>query len=196
MRPPPSPPLLPGKAWTALLLAIARCSDERLYSYERDSRTLCFRGTSSWREMRHELRHARVAHPYGGAVHKGFCDLYATVQPEIVRLRPATVCGYSLGAALAVLAAADLEAHGAAPCAVAAFACPRVGNEEFAHAYNERLGAATTTVLNTADFVTSVPLRLQHVGRVVTFRNATGDWLTRHTLPTYYMAMAHGRSDY
>ena len=78
-----------------------------------------------------------------------------------------TVTGHSLGAALAVLCAIDLqynfENH---DIEVYLFGCPRVGNAAFAKSYNKRI-FKTLRVSNGNDIVTKIPpaiLGFRHVG--------------------------------
>lgn len=83
------------------------------------------------------------------------------------------ITGHSLGAALATLMAARLaqdKVYGVH--AVHTFGSPRVGDAEFARAYEAALGHCTFRVVNGEDLVTRVPpgaLHYEHVGQVVYF---------------------------
>jgi triacylglycerol lipase len=90
--------------------------------------------------------------------------LQSLVLPGVKRI---AICGHSLGAALAVLCAADMQA--AFPdrqVEVILFGCPRVGNRNFCEHYN-RVVPNTLRVENGNDIVTKVPPKIfgyRHVG--------------------------------
>ena len=75
-----------------------------------------------------------VNHPTLGWVHAGFLASAASIIDPIestIGNQPYTICGHSLGGALALLLAAMLIDRGVAPVKVAAFAPPRVGAAQF-----------------------------------------------------------------
>ena len=123
-----------------------------------------FRGTKTLDDWLSDFTFPQVAHPWGQA-EDGFSDLYAQcsadVQASVQRARAAPnvfVTGHSLGAGLAVLAAADLVNSGVAPgAAMYTFAGPRVGDLSFAAQFNRRV-AVRWRVVNTEDIVTTVPI--------------------------------------
>ena len=67
------------------------------------------------------------------------------------------ITGHSLGGALAILAALELNYQKLKPELVVTFGQPRVGNAAFAACYNELLGDRTIHVINAADPVPLLP---------------------------------------
>lgn len=64
-----------------------------------------------------------------GSVHCGFMDAWEVISAEVIATigdKPVTLVGHSLGAAIALLAAASLTLTGKPPVAVYAFEPPRV----------------------------------------------------------------------
>lgn len=105
-----------------------------------------------------------------GKVHRGIAEYLDSIWPEIkstlesVRTKgqSAWLTGHSLGGAMAVLAAARLVAdhpeisvHG-----VVTFGQPRVGDADFARAYNAVLGDRTIRCISNRDIVARVPQRI------------------------------------
>ena len=88
-----------------------------------------------------------------------------------VATMPIFVTGHSLGAALAVLTADELERR--RPGSVAAvytFGMPRAGDAGFASAYDALLGSRTYRLVHGSDLVATVPpstLGAHHVGRLL-----------------------------
>lgn len=136
---------------------------------------VCFRGTSSGKDALVDLKFFKTKAFGGrGKVHRGFNGALDSVW---VRLKAAVdalggdkklfVCGHSLGAALAQLAAHRFALEGYKVSQVYVYGSPRVGNREFRGAYNELLGEQTFLHINNKDIVTQVPLRLlgfHHLG--------------------------------
>jgi hypothetical protein len=126
---------------------------------------ISFRGTSSLENLITDLTFSKVDSPYGrGKIHRGFMKAYASVQialnsavDDLGQGHVLFVTGHSLGAALAQLAAYDLAAKGNDVAAVYVFGSPRVGNKDFASAYNQRLEDRTFLHINNKDLVTRVP---------------------------------------
>jgi len=83
-------------------------------------------------------------------VHRGFTVLYESMRSSIVaKLKPNAqiiVCGHSLGAALAILCAADLKKNYAADTLCVALSPPRAGNYFFAKSFNNSFNCTTNTV--------------------------------------------------
>jgi triacylglycerol lipase len=118
-----------------------------------------FRGTESIFDWLADFSIPQTAHPWG-KVEKGFDFIYqqcaGSVKAAVERSpgAPLVVTGHSLGAALAVLASADLAAM--AP-QMYTFAGPRVGDIAFAGQFNQKV-PVRWRVVNTEDVVTTVPL--------------------------------------
>jgi hypothetical protein len=100
----------------------------------------------------------------GPRVHNGFERAFKSVWPDILPVlsrsqRPLFFAGHSLGAALALLAAAQLT-----PTAVYAYGCPRIGNA----AFTARLAQVPIyRIVHGDDLVAAVPpelLGFRHVG--------------------------------
>ena len=120
-----------------------------------------FRGTESVFDWLADLSIPQIPHPWG-LVEKGFDFIYrqctGSVQAAVGRAPGAQilVTGHSLGAALAVLASADLAINGIVP-RMYSFAGPRVGNPSFAGQFNQKV-PVHWRIVNTEDIVTTVPL--------------------------------------
>ncbi|MGS0975533.1 lipase family protein [Burkholderia glumae] len=98
-----------------------------------------------------------------GLVHRGFWEAWSAIAPAVVAAigaQPVTLVGHSLGAALAICAAAALTSTGQAPVAVYGFEPPRV-------AAGPRLelllaGVPINLFKNGNDVVPDVPLGWHH----------------------------------
>jgi triacylglycerol lipase len=110
----------------------------------------------------------------GGKTHEGFLQGYRLVREGLIDgLRGAAtgagihVAGYSLGAALATLAALDIARSGAAQVAdIYTFASPRVGDAGFVETFNGMFAGKSFRVSNSSDLVTSLPLPVPIAGVV------------------------------
>lgn len=139
------------------------CGDTQAFLATRDSdkvAVLSFRGTeaNSWKDVKTDLD-ARFYKGEGGAkVHSGFIGAFNFVKDEVQKAvddldgYSLYVTGHSLGGALAIIAAKELERDGLAACYT--FGSPRVGGEEF----GEKIKAPVYRVMNAADGVPRVPL--------------------------------------
>lgn len=139
---------------------------------------IVFRGTDSFKDMRHNINFRRKVIPYGNykskiRVHAGFISAYKNteIRQKILsiingEIKNISITGHSLGAALAALCAVDLGYHDASRnIEVVLFGSPRVGNRAFAVSYNKRL-PNTMRFENGNDLVTKLPFKLlgyQHV---------------------------------
>lgn len=151
--------------------AIACGDDARLF--------VAFRGTEAdprdWiADSRFEPRQGEL----GGMVHSGFHEALDLVWPNVgdalaaIGNRALWLTGHSLGAALAVLAAARVIEAGGTVTGVYTYGQPRIGKADFRAAYDARLRDVTFRVVNHIDLVTRVPLLVQgyrHAGRMVYF---------------------------
>ena len=174
-----------------------------------------FRGTESIFDWMADLSIAQVPHAWG-KVAKGFEFVYqqcsGSVITAVARAPGATVfvTGHSLGAALAVLASADLaNAAGITP-QLYSFANPRTGDPDFAAKFNQNV-PVHWRIANTEDIVTTVwlatgridaagstehsavgivlerisGLEFQHVGDAVPFTVQRGSIVQNHDMAMY-----------
>ena len=137
--------------------------DTQAFLAKRDSdkvAVLSFRGTesNSWKDIKTDLN-ARFYKGKGGVrVHSGFIGAFKSVRDDIQKAvgnlngYSLYVTGHSLGGALAIIAAKELERDSLSACYT--FGSPRVGDEEF----GERIKAPVYRVVNAADGVPRVPL--------------------------------------
>ncbi len=136
---------------------------------------VCFRGTSSGTDAITDLSFFKTdAFGGRGKVHRGFNgaleSVWSKVQTAVDALgknKKLFICGHSLGAALAQLAAHRFALKGYSVAHVYVYGSPRIGNRDFKEAYNELLGEKTFLHINNSDIVTQVPMELlgfHHVG--------------------------------
>lgn len=96
-----------------------------------DGLVFAFPGTENLAGWLADITVDPIVVPGFGKVHEGFWIAYSSIRNELLTValtsnKPVTVVGHSLGAALAILFAADLALLGHVPKAVFAFAPPRV----------------------------------------------------------------------
>ena len=140
---------------------------------------LAFRGTEpdQLRDWISDIRVAKITFN-GHQVHKGFYRAYQDIRrfvlDHINRLDKTTqlyITGHSLGAALATLAAFDLDRLGFKIMGVYTFGSPRVGDRQFAAAFNAKFESRSYRIINRSDIVCRVPsmLRWRHINQAVWF---------------------------
>jgi triacylglycerol lipase len=122
---------------------------------------VAFRGTqpNEWEDILDDAKFRLVPWPTG-RVHRGFKEgldrIWSRLEAKLRELdstRKVWLCGHSLGAALAVLAA---DRYGRAQ-GIATIGCPRVGDVEFAAAFDQKLQGKSLRCVNDQDVVTHVP---------------------------------------
>lgn len=149
---------------------------------------LIFRGTEP-KSVQDWITNSQIAKvkACSGRVHAGFWNscqsVWSEIESEVQRLRqqlpsppPLFLTGHSLGGALAILAAAQLNLCGHQVNGVYTFGCPRIGDRHFAMQYNRKLYDCTFRLVNHRDIVAQLPpneLGYTHVGQLVYF-DATG----------------------
>jgi triacylglycerol lipase len=127
---------------------------------------VALRGTNSFLDWVADFSFPQVPHPWG-AVERGFNFIYAqctdSVRAAVARApgAPVFVTGHSLGAALAVLAAADIAMAGTTP-QMYSFCGPRAGSTGFTGQFNQKIAA--WRVVNTEDVVPTLPLATATLG--------------------------------
>jgi triacylglycerol lipase len=129
---------------------------------------LVFRGTEDLQDWLRNAETLLVSWDGPGKVHKGFLraldEVWTTIHPVLQKIEgPIFYTGHSLGAAIAVLAAARIEAA-RRPLAVYTFGSPRCGNKVFAkqHPLRDR----TYRVVNNRDIVPLMPPLAEHLGEL------------------------------
>lgn len=116
-----------------------------------------------------DLKFIKQVYPYAGTdkknikVHTGFMEAYRSVRDTIMgeakkkKYKRIIFTGHSLGAALAMLAALDVQYNVSDKEIVCyTFGAPKVGNAEFAKSYNKRV-PNTFRVVNAGDSVPDLP---------------------------------------
>jgi triacylglycerol lipase len=100
-----------------------------------------------------------------GDVHRGFWQAWQAISVSVLAAvagQPVTLVGHSLGAAIALLAAADMKASGNPPAAVFAFEPPRVSPGIAVRALLS--GVPLHMYKNGHDLVPDLPLGWNHAG--------------------------------
>lgn len=133
----------------------------------------------------------------GGGVHRGFLRCYATVREPILdyleahagRDKTIRIAGYSLGGALASLAAMDVATSWLPyrKLEVFTFASPRTGSAKWAEHYG-RQRISSWRIANQKDPVVKVPFKFlgyRHVGVPLRFAALSG--LAAHSLDNAYL---------
>jgi hypothetical protein len=141
---------------------------------------IAFRGTEGIKEWVIDVNFGTKPCPFlasAGATEDGFTDMYESVaigtsagSPKLTAALPSlpwkravetlTICGHSLGGALATLATLDIAVNSVAPFhdpTVYTYASPRTGDVNFATKYNQ-IVANTFRVANDLDIVPKLPL--------------------------------------
>jgi predicted lipase len=147
--------------------------------YVGDTMLIAFRGSNSHIDWVGNFEFWKKKVPYGNAdspvrVHAGFIDDYKSDEVRTFihskltsSIHRVQITGHSLGAAMAILCAVDLQYNFPnKDIEVAVFGCPRVGNSAFRESYNKRV-FKTMRVENGNDIVTKVPpaiMGFRHVG--------------------------------
>lgn len=146
-----------------------------------------------------------------GNVHDGFLTLYLNVREQILDAaealpgkRPIFIAGHSLGAALAALAACDLESTLALKIAsLYTFGSPRIGDNNFVAAFNRSFARKSFRIANSSDMVTEVPFPTRfagffgayfsHTETPVIFTTQKEDNEKNHEMQTYLAALSESR---
>ncbi|MGI0485255.1 lipase family protein [Pantanalinema rosaneae CENA516] len=180
-----------------------------------DHNIVVFRGTQTTRDWLANLQLEQSDYMQAGInqgrVHRGFFRLYNTLAPQTLnavnQLDPRIPCyitGYSLGGALATLAAADLAANNPKlkdQLRLYTYASPRVGNPAFANFY-EQMVPNTYRIINLTDTVVMVPpsevrnQEYRHVGQPWSFVFYTGDIAPNHAITLYRAAINDSFENY
>ncbi|MDY6781146.1 MAG: lipase family protein [Cyanobacteriota bacterium] len=175
---------------------------------DRGTAYLVFRGTDSAEDWIEDVEVGQepFSHivPNYGKVHRGFYGVYlgmkggaiATLDQAVPKAKRLFITGHSLGSGLSTLAVPDVIAHtqyqpDKLPIKHYNFASPKVGNLDFATAYNQNK-VPTYRLVNTCDLVPDAPLslmgrlRYQHIGIPVDFTAQYGTIAGNHNLKNAY----------
>jgi triacylglycerol lipase len=171
---------------------------------------LVFRGTQTVKEWVRNFSIGLSPFPLPGfgKVHDGFLHTYTCIKDDVAaslsEKKGATklfVAGHSLGAAVATLAAADIEKSLKRKVeALYTFGSPRVGDDAFVRAFDKAIGGKSFRVTNTSDIVTSIPLPAPIAGRIGGYFSHVGipidmtvqedDLEKNHSMKTYLSELA------
>jgi hypothetical protein len=137
---------------------------------------VAIRGTEGYQEWIHDAQFLLKPCPFlpsGGATEDGFTAMYLSMRTDKAAaaptppqfLKPAsfkrpvttvTICGHSLGGALATLLALDVAVNGIFFPSSYTYASPRTGDPQFVRTYNH-LVPDTTRIANRLDVVPNLP---------------------------------------
>jgi predicted lipase len=140
---------------------------------------ISFRGTESMRDLITDCQCDMLTPAYGNEesrvrVHSGFYLAYLSVRESILRRfenvrTDATrlfISGHSLGGALALLCALDIQYHHpATEIFLLTIGQPKVGNRSFAESTNRRL-SNYFRIVNGDDIVPKIPFTYSHAGQL------------------------------
>lgn len=138
---------------------------------------VAIRGTEGIQEWIHDAQFLPCPCPFmpsGGQTEDGFTDMYRSLRtgldtgsPTLTQALPklqfpravtsVTICGHSLGGALATLLALDVAVNTNFTPTVYTYASPRTGDPQFASAYNHAV-PNTTRLASRLDLVPKLPL--------------------------------------
>jgi triacylglycerol lipase len=172
-------------------------------------RYLILRGTQTSKEWLRNFNIDLVPYllPGHGKVHEGFLQTYCSIRDDLREaLSPAGarpdlfIAGHSLGAALATLAAMEMESlEEGRVRAVYTYGSPRVGDDAFVKSFNALFPQRSFRIVNTSDIITSIPLPIplagiaggyfSHVETPVDITVQKDDLKENHGMDTYLSAL-------
>lgn len=175
---------------------------------------LVFRGTMTIEEWIRNLRFTLAPYILSGMgkVHEGFLLTYGLIRQRIQETLAAQgrgkrlfIAGHSLGGALATLAAPDVSQRTPFQSPVVyTYGSPRVGDREFAEAWNSAHAARAFRIANTSDIVPSIPLPVPfagllggfftHVETPVDFTTQEENLEKNHGMAAYLAALDAGKA--
>lgn len=133
----------------------------------KDEIIIAFRGTDSYKDNESDQDLYQIDYPFAenvGKTHRGFTCIYQSARnelfTELMKLptnKRLLITGYSLGGALAVLAAFDMTVNtDFENLSVYTFGSPRVADPEFAYQYN-RIVKNSMRIFNVHDIIPTLP---------------------------------------
>jgi predicted lipase len=185
-------------AYQRATISIPETDTHCLIAETPDCFVIAFRGTTSIRNWITDAEFERnwIATDLQGStcdVHDGFLNAFESALPQLSKFlggspvmkiqncKPLFITGHSLGGALAILAALELQRAGFQVAQVYTFGQPRVGNTAFKRLYESSLGQCTFRVVYQEDIVPRVPHLpawhdpYRHVGTEVFISSVAGD---------------------
>ncbi|SDR37846.1 Lipase (class 3) [Paraburkholderia fungorum] len=146
-------------------IGVADSASRAIVRHTADGLCIAFPGTDNLDCWGADFDVAPITVPGIGVVHRGFWQSWQAIAAQVITTigdQPVTLVGHSLGAAIAILAAASMTVAGNPPVAVYAFEPPRISPD---------LAVRTLLVKvplhlykNGNDLVTDVPPGWQHAG--------------------------------
>lgn len=157
-----------------------------------DGRVIAFPGTDSVADLMADFDVKPDPVPFLGHVHGGFWSAYLAIQSEVIAAasgHEVIFVGHSLGAALAIVAAASFVSNGNPVKAVWGFAPPRVSPEPSVAAVLSK--TPTTLYRNGNDAVPAVPPMWPQSGSLIQIGKASLPFinLKDHALSRYIAAL-------
>lgn len=157
-----------------------------------DGRVIAFPGTDSVADLLADFDVKPDPVPFLGHVHGGFWNAYQAIQQEVIDAvsgNPVIFVGHSLGAALAIVAAASFVANGNPVKAVWGFAPPRVSPD--ASISSVLAGTHMNLYRNGNDAVPAVPPMWPQSGSLIQIGKASLPFinLKDHSLSRYIAAL-------
>lgn len=149
------------------------CGDTRCFVASDDEVVVAaFRGTESLGDWLGHLDAAMTEWPHIGNVHRGFFDAYVDIAGVLAAAmteaqaaeKKVWFTGHSLGGALAVIAATELNLFGAAGRAVSTYGQPRMGDGMLEAFYADQFSDGLFRFVNENDIVSRVPPGFHHPG--------------------------------
>lgn len=132
-----------------------------------DEIIIAFRGTDSFKDNESDQDLYQVPYPFvenAGKTHRGFTCIYQSTRDELIKelnklstTKRLFVTGYSLGAALAVLAALDITVNtGFKNPIVYTYGSPHTGNPNFASRFDQTV-KNSIRIFNVHDVIPTIP---------------------------------------
>jgi len=133
---------------------------------------VCIRGSDDLTDWRYNFELIAVDSALFGSVHSGFEKQYNILMPlvreqlgDVRTLNTVTITGHSLGGALGLLVAFDLQRNIGLQPEVITFAQPRVGRGAFIEQIGTTLCSTYARFVNPTDPVPRLPFGFQHCGQ-------------------------------
>lgn len=201
-----SDPMALGNAIEQIRIANVVIAESRIFglvaiNQDAGSAIIAIRGTKTlweWIADFSALLTPFTCVPDSGNVHLGISLIHEKIRASILDLLNAHcqsvkklfITGHSLGAALAILCAADVAANSSLKTKpeLNTFAGPRVGDSEFAENFDDKIKVCNR-IVNFLDVVPHLPLPplFQHVGKEIPVNGGFRPWdiTYAHHLTTY-----------